>query len=344
MNQLVTEKIIVPVEQCAPGMILMQPIIDEQTGSVIVAKGQTLSEENLKRLENFKHTQIWIKIVPEAQLWEISERTYQEYKDYAAMLRNIFGVKSERTIDLDLLKRIANNIVEAFDKEYNLLACVNLLPKVEKDIYQHSVNVAFLSLLVGRWLNFPKHRQEQLVLAALLHDVGKMKINQKLCDKQQKAMDVKERLEYKRHAIYGYEILALYENLDIEVLKGILCHHERMDGSGYPLSLKDDQINDYAKIIGLVDTYDHLKEDYHAFEVIRILSRSRVREFEVNMLLRFCYNLANYYIGAKVILTTGEIGEVKMIQPHAIYRPIIETANDIINLNEQTHIQIIGII
>lgn len=344
MNQLVTDKIIISVEQCLPGMILMQPIIDEQTGSIIVAKGQTLSEEILKRLENFKHKQVWIKVLQNDQLWQVSEATYEEYKDYACMLKNIFWIKSERKVDLDLLKRMADSIVEHFNEEHNLLACVNLLPKLEKDIFYHSINVAFLSLLVGKWLRFSKKKQKQLVLAALLHDVGKIRVSRNLYDKEQKVMDVKERLEYKRHVIYGYEMLVPYEEMDVEVLKGILSHHERMDGSGYPLSLKEEQINDYAKIIGLADTYDHLKEDYHVFEIIRILSRSKSREFEVNMLLRFCYNLANYYIGAKVILNTGKLGEVKMIQHHALYRPIIETGEGIINLYEQPDVQIIGVI
>ena len=87
---------------------------------------------------------------------------------------------------------------------------------------------------MGRWKGYSDERLEQLILAGLLHDIGKIDLPNAFMDNE---MDVslKERLAYKRHPILGYEKLAQFNELDNEVLKAVLTHHERCDGSGFQI-------------------------------------------------------------------------------------------------------------
>lgn len=344
MKELVIEKIIIPITECISGMTLMQSIIDEHTGTVIVARGQTLTEENIEKLKNFEHTQVWIALQTESTIWKVEPKKIEKYKSYEKTLKVIMRGHEKAPISIKELEEIADDMLKEFVDDYEILACVNLSSQLDTETFCHSVNVAFLSLLMGRWLKYEPHKLKNLILAALLHDVGKISLSTLLKHKSEDQMDYMEKLEYRRHTVYGYERLVTYNEVDVEVLKGVLSHHERCDGSGYPLSLRENKINDLAKIIGIADTYDCLKQQYHIFEVIRHLGNLMIRKFDVNLLLEFCHNLTHYYIGCAVLLNTGEIGEVAFIQSQALSRPILKVKDEYVNLYESTHLEIVKVL
>ena len=131
-----------------------------------------------------------------------------------------------------------------------------------------------------------------------------------------------------------------FNELDIDVLKAVLTHHERCDGSGFPLSLRGERISDMAKIIGLADTYERLRQKMHIFDVIKELRSTSMGGFDIDLLINFCTNVMNYYIGAHVLLSTGELAEVEYIQSHSLYRPIVKTRSRSVDLYLQTQIKI----
>lgn len=328
-------------------MVLMQSIVDEKTGTTIVGKGQKLTKEMLNRLKHFDNIPVWISIASLSELikghsvWKVDKKTLEIYKDYAKALRNVFlPLKEGNKLSLDQLVNIAEDMIQKFSDNYKILACVNLLKEMEQGEYNHSVNVAFISLVLGRWLMFDEQKLKNLLLAALLHDVGKNELAPYLYHKDESEMNNIERIEYRRHPILAYEKLAAFNELDNDVLKGVLTHHERCDGLGFPLSLREKRINDIAKVIGIVDTYDTLMKKQHVFSTVKTLGVNMMRKFNVNFLLQFCSNMMNYYVGALVVLNTGQMGEVVFIQSQAIHRPIIKIENEYINLYEKTHLEI----
>lgn len=345
MDNLVIEKVIIPISECIPGMTLMQSIVDEHTGVTLVAKGQTLTEESIEKLSNFEHAQVWVTIQSEANIWKVDSKTIEKYKAYTKMLRVILDdAEGHALLSINKLIDLTSDIVKEFSDEYHLLACVNLVNKFEKDTYEHSINVAFIALMMGRWAGYDGTELKELVLAALLHDVGKISLPPHILKKDKQDMNLMEKLEYRRHPIYGYERLASYNELSVEALKGVLSHHERCDGSGYPLSIRESKINHISKIIGIADTYDHLRNHYHIFEVTRRLGNTMMRKFDVNLLFQFCNNMIHYYVGCSVLLNTGEIGEVAFIQPQTWGRPIIKVQEAYINLYEKTHLEILKVL
>lgn len=346
MDNPTIEKVIIPISECVPGMKIMQSIIDLRTGTTIIAKEQILTEEIIDKIKNFEHSQVWIATQEETSVWQISPQVLENYKGYAKVLREILTHTAENNeaLSMNQMIELADSMATGFKRDYELLSCMHLMNQLEKDAYNHSINVAFLSLLIGRWEGYEPDKLKDLVLAALLHDIGKILISPHLMHKKEDEMNVMEKLEFRRHTIYGYEKLSEYDEMSVDVLKGVLSHHERCDGSGYPLSIKENRLNDFAKIIGITDTYEELKKDHHIFEVVRRLGSTMLRKFEVHLLFEFCNNIMNYYIGASVLLNNGEVGEVLFIQSQAWGRPIVEVNGKIINLYEKNNLQIVKVL
>lgn len=346
MEDPTIEKVIIPISECIPGMKIMQSIIDLKTGITIIGKGQILTNEAINKIKNFEHSQVWIAVQEETSVWQVSVEALENYKGYTEALRKILTspTENQETLSMNQLVKLVDAMVTDFKKEYELLSCVHLVSQLEKGAYNHSINVAFLSLLIGRWEGYEPDKLKDLVLAALLHDIGKILISPHLMHKTEAEMSTMEKLEFRRHTIYGYEKLSEYDEMSVEVLKGVLSHHERCDGSGYPLSIKENKLNDFAKIIGITDTYEELKKQNHIFEVVRRLGSTMLRKFEVHLLFEFCNNIMNYYIGASVLLNNGEVGEVLFIQSQAWGRPIIEVNGKTINLYEKNHLQIVKVL
>lgn len=121
--------------------------------------------------------------------------------------------------------------------------------------YTHSINVALLSRLIGKWMKYGKNMQDSLMFAGLLHDIGKMKIDKNVLNKPDKLTD-QEFEKIKQHSVYSYELLQLNKDIPLDVKVGILMHHERMDGSGYPYGVCNENINDIAKVLAIADSYD----------------------------------------------------------------------------------------
>ena len=346
MEHSIIEKVILPISECLPGMKIMQSIVDLRTGTTIVGKGQILTQESIEKVKNFEHSQIWIVPQEETSVWETESQILEDYKAYTEALKGILEWHKEAKEDLALEQVIdlADRMVTDFKEEYDILSCVHSVSQLERDDYAHSVHVAFLSLIMGKWEGYDEEKLKDLVLAALLHDVGKIMISPELISKKEAEMDLIEKLEYRRHTIYGYEKLAGYQEMSTEALKGVLSHHERCDGSGYPLSIKESKINDIAKVIGLVDTYEMLRRQYHIFDVVKKLSSTMLRKFDVHLLFEFCSNIMNYYVGASVLLSNGEVGEVLFIQPQAWGRPIVEVNGKTVNLHEKNCLHIVKVL
>ena len=122
--------------------------------------------------------------------------------------------------------------------------------------YMHSMNVSLICNVFAKWLQMSKADTEILTLGGLLHDIGKLKIPDNIIRKPDKLSPAEYNI-IKTHSLQGYNILK-DKNIDDNVKQCALMHHERSDGSGYPLGLTEDKINMYAKIVAIADVYDAL--------------------------------------------------------------------------------------
>lgn len=149
-------------------------------------------------------------------------------------------------------------IFSAFrDVQHRAIDIARKLDVIDQYHFHHAINVCLLAMSVGRYHGLDKSQLEELGLAAILHDIGKIKIPHYIWTMPGKPDDEEWAL-IKRHPLIGYEMVQDLA-MPSDVCLGILHHHERLNGSGYPFGLKDDEIHQYGKIIAIADVYDAMR-------------------------------------------------------------------------------------
>jgi len=210
------------------------------------------------------------------------------------------------------------------------------LSQVNDYIYTHSLNVSILANVFAKWLHLSDEEIKEVTITGLLHDIGKITIDKNILTKPDKLTD-KEYEEVKKHSQYGYSVL-LESDLSDRIKNGVLFHHEKIDGSGYPLGILGEKIPLYAKIICIVDIYDAMTsnrsyhEKYSPFNVIRMFEQESYTILDTHLLFVFLENIAHYYLGKDVILSTGEQARIVFIHNQSPSRPIVQVKEKMIDL------------
>lgn len=214
--------------------------------------------------------------------------------------------------------------IEMFDMLHNMRA-------VNDSIYAHSLNVALISGMFGKWLKLPKEELDTLVLAALLHDIGKTKIPEEILNKPGKYTDEEFEL-VQQHPALGYQILNTVPDqlLDPRIKKAALMHHERCDGTGYPNGLKGSEIDDFAQIIAIADVYDAMTaaRSYRAplcpFQVIAAFERDGLQKYNPKYILTFLEHIATTYQNNRVLLNDGRGCNIVLLNKQSLSKPIVQ--------------------
>ncbi|MAA71119.1 MAG: phosphohydrolase [Bermanella sp.] len=174
------------------------------------------------------------------------------------------SVKSGQSVDISPFEDMADNFMDSVVRNQNALACLSRIRKKDDYLMEHSVNVAVLMSILGKYLKLERAYLHQCVTGALLHDIGKILIPDRVLHKPDKLTEEEYDI-MKRHATYSQKILqrnARFSQVSINVAAQ---HHERLDGKGYPLGLKGDEISKEARMASVADIYDAITADrvYH---------------------------------------------------------------------------------
>lgn len=219
------------------------------------------------------------------------------------------------------LFRVRNTITELFDM-------LNNMRTIDDSVYAHSVNVALISRMIGRWLKMDSHDLKILTLAGLLHDIGKVKIPDEILNKSGSLTDEEFTL-IKSHPRFGYDILK-NQNIDPRIKKAALMHHERCDGSGYPSGLTEDNIDEFAMIIAIADVYDAMtaarsyRAPLCAFQVISNFEKDGYQKYHTKYILTFLKQIAATYQSNRVVLSDGRGCKIVMLNQNDLSRPIVQ--------------------
>ncbi len=152
---------------------------------------------------------------------------------------------------------LVEEIDDLFERgEYMLLDAVQM-KTADEYTYLHSVAVCALMLKFARQLGLPAQQARECGLAGLLHDVGKMRVSPEVLHKRAALTD-EEFEQVKAHADEGFLILRDVEGLPAVAMEVARLHHEKIDGTGYPLGLAGDEIPMIAKMGAICDVYDAL--------------------------------------------------------------------------------------
>lgn len=262
--------------------------------------------------------------------------------DTKEVFRNI-----RETGELDL-ERIKNNVEEALPdmiRNNDVLMRLNQLKESDDYTFQHSLRVSILATMIGKWLGYSQEELIELGEAGLLYDIGKMNIPEFIVKKDEN-VNAEEFELIKKHAQFGYSILLKTKGVSSNIKYAALHHHERMDGSGYPLRLRENQIHDFAKIIMVCDVFDAMITDRPYRKGVSpllaadYLSWSSGKLFDAEVCYIFIKKLSEYYVGKQVRLSTGETGKIVFIDHNYPTRPLVQVGDRFVDLAKDRSIHV----
>lgn len=234
---------------------------------------------------------------------------------------------TEDTNFVNTTDRIAKDLMRAITENDAIAVDIDALKVSDEYTFKHSVDVATMAMIIAKKHGFSNHEVYEIGVAGLLHDVGKTKIPNEILNKPGRLSD-EEFSIMKQHALYGYRILEKKENLSDSIRLGVLQHHEKMNGMGYPLGVPKEKICLYARILSIADIYDALvterpyKKAFSKRDAVEMLM-AMTDELDISVLKSFLGSVILYPVGSLVELSNGEIAKVVENKPECILRPTV---------------------
>lgn len=271
------------------------------------------------------------------------EQSYLRTTEFFSQSLNLIA-NEEGEINTSSLMSNVTNLLSKCDNSISVMDMLHNMNQYDDLTYIHSINVAIIANVFASWLHLGSEDREILTMGGLLHDIGKLKVSDKIISKPGKLTDSEYEM-VKTHALHGYKILK-NQKLDPRIKECALMHHERCDGSGYPMGLKSDDISPYAKIIAIADVYDAMtsarvyRGPLCPVYVISVFEDEGFQKYDTRYLLPFLEHIATTYMNNRVRLSNGMEGEIVYLNPHRYSRPMIKTGNTFIDLTKSPDIYI----
>ena len=340
---------LVDIDKLEMGMILNEDVIDQETGVVLIARNMAITKTFIQNLINKGVDRVNIKKeeIPEGKY---NHSLMENYAKVEQKLDNLFiKVRDGRKVAAAGIFHDMKGFVDEITKEIDILTQMRLLKKKDDYTFNHSLGVSVLATSLAKWLKYSEEEIMEVAIAGLFHDIGKLKISDNIINKPEDLTD--EEFEImKKHSFYSYEMLSASERFNDDVLLGVLQHHEKMDGTGYPNGVKGDRIHKYAKIISICDIYHALtsrrvyRDRESPLKVAEYIRKEGFQTLDPHMTQVFLENISKFYVGNKVVLSTGEIGMIVYVYPQSKTNPIVQVADKFIDLLKDQTIEIVDII
>lgn len=257
---------------------------------------------------------------PEVSLIQIQQdydeafKIHEHSRDFVTRVFN--DIASGREFDTAGVIQTVHSSVTSIMQNPDASIWLTRLTEKDDHAAQHSLNVTALSIILGKTLGFSKAELEKLGISALMHDIGKAQLPSQLVNKIGVIRD-DELLQMRKHTFLGAKILSESTKIPSVAVKVALCHHERIDGKGYPKGLEKDDIPLFARIVSIADAYDWMTsssrngaECMSQTEAIGELYKERGKQFDEELVVSFIDGIGVFPPGSLVEMTNGEVGIV----------------------------------
>ena len=324
------------------GMIIDQSLID-RTGRILIARGTLMDDYLIESLLKLGVTSVYIREgeedpedenispqtletieklkVPDRAKVKLSESVKKRVSEG---IQYLFSNTSTEAFT-DTANHIANDLMKAISDNDAIAIDISALKVSDEYTFKHSVDVATMAMVIAKKHGMSEKEIQEIGISGLLHDVGKSQIPNEILNKAGRLTEEEFAL-MKQHSLFGFKILKEKDSISQAISLGVLQHHEKINGQGYPLGLKADQISPYAKVLSVADVYDALvterpyKKAFSQNDAVEIIM-SMTTDLDISIMESFLGSIILYPVGCTVQLSNGEKARVVENSTEYILRP-----------------------
>lgn len=307
----------IAIDDIKDGQIIAKNVYDKD-GRLLLKEGTVVRPLYVRRLEEMGLPFVYIKDELLDKEIEQEELVSDSVKlDFVRTMMDLYAsTKAGKSIHTREIHQTINKVLEDVAGSKNLIVSGVDFYSSQIKVFIHSLNVAVLSILIGKYLGYNDFQLKDLALGAMLHDIGKVDT------------------EGPEHAENGFQLLVKMPEIKAQVAHIAWQHHENYDGSGFPRGLAGGEIQEYSKIVAIANFYDNLSfmnpeqermYPYHALERIMSLTGKKFDPLLVDV---FTKHVAPFPVGSFVRLSNLNYGVVAKLSPGMPSRPeVIEIAD-----------------
>ena len=329
--------IYIPITNARAGMTLAKSIAAPNGMYALLQQGEVLTDLTIKKLAYHQVDGIYIEmegsedIEPKGVLRpEVKQRITSEFR---SVYSNYYDRAYISRSAVESTKKIAEAIVDnVLDREEFLMDMVEI-KGYDNYTYSHSLNVGILSIMLASEMGITRNRLQDIALCALMHDIGKVDIPIEIISKNGPVTD-SEFAVIKTHPEKGVERLRKCHNISRDVLQGIQCHHEKVDGTGYPYGYVGTHIPLFGRVLAVSDVYDALtshrsyRKAWLPNEAIEYIIAGSDVQFDHDLVSQFMHLVCAYPAGSIVKLCEGSTAVVIKNHSENVLRPRIRLLED----------------
>ena len=244
---------------------------------------------------------------------ESAKRIYADYESTVARLYDTEFLGQQ--VNMQQVSEAVGNIVDSIIRNPDACTLLHKMKRKGDYLYNHAIGMSVWAAALSRQIGLPPNEIKRIAMGALLCDIGKVGISNRILDKPGKLTEA-EFEQVKRHVIIDDNFMERFPGLSNAVLEIIQTHHERHDGSGYPRGLSADDVPVYSRIVAIADCYDALTNDrpygraISPTQACRVLYELRDIHYQGEIVEEFIQAVGVYPVGTLVELNTGEVGVV----------------------------------
>jgi HD-GYP domain-containing protein (c-di-GMP phosphodiesterase class II) len=270
-----------------------------------------------------------LSIQSDSEKLEHAEEFYSEFLRFVEKLFIKANVSDE--LDYVVVSNRIRNMIDYVkeDRRFLMRVIKNIEPAPDKNyLASHSVRSTILAIIIGTYIKLPNHRLIELGVAALLHEVGMLKLPTQIY-LSNRPLNAQEHKAITTHPVLGYSMLKSF-NFPLAICLAALEHHERENGTGYPRRLIGDKIGLYSKIIAVACSYEALSSKRPHKEVkdghtgMLELLKNDGKRYDDTIVRALVLSLSIYPIGLYVLLSNGKKGQVVDVNPENPRFPIVQ--------------------
>ncbi|OKP81564.1 HD family phosphohydrolase [Paenibacillus helianthi] len=348
------------VGEVKPGTKIIKDVVTP-LGGVLFTKGKIILPRDIEILQAFLIQQIEIEgtlgdstapdtakatkqttlvksgaVINESQLVKSNSPLHDEYEKMVALVKKSYASAAAAPLPILELRSQLEALISHL-KDYHVLKFAPRVHLEQEYNYHNAVLSALTSYKIAQWCGYPQKDWMQCAFAGLLHDIGNVKVDAALLQKPT-PLTPPEIEEVRRHTTYGYQLLRNVTAINEGVRLAALQHHEKIDGSGYPLHMEGSQIHFYAKIVAVADIF-------HAMTLVKAYRRAQSPYLVLEQLLTesfgkldpvivqtFIQKTTNLYNGTRIRLSDGRHGEIIFTDRSNPTRPMVQVESAIVNL------------